>query len=329
MNRGVRRQPASTGASRASGDSTGIRDHVPVMLSEVLRHLALRPGDHAIDCTFGGGGYTLAMLEATAPDGSVLAIDRDSAAIAAAQRLEWVRAAGNRLTFVQSDFRDIARVAARQGRVLVRGVVADLGLSSIQLADSDRGFSFQATGPLDMRFDPTSEGETAADILRTRSPRELERIFRTYGEEFAAGSIARAIVEERRRRPITTTTDLVALIERTVRRYERIHPATRVFQALRIAVNDELAALDAATPQMFDLLESGGRLAIVTFHSLEDRIVKRRFRRLADQRRGSLVTRRPVRPSVEEVVRNPRSRSAKLRVIERSTSSGEGLRPAE
>lgn len=292
--------------------------HVPVLLEEVMQHVAAQHGDDAIDCTFGSGGYSRRLLDATAPDGRVLAIDRDPNAVAAAQGLAWVRSAGNRLTLMHADFRDVAGVASTHGFSRPQRIVADLGFSSIQLAESDRGFSFQREEPLDMRFDPTNGGETAADLLRTQSPQELERIFRSYGEEPAARSIARTIVEVRRRHPITTTVALVAVIEQVVRRRGRIHPATRVFQALRIAVNDELTTLDAAIPHMFDLLSSGGRLAIVSFHSLEDRIVKRRFRRFADQRVGSLVLRRPVRPADAEVAENPRSRSAKLRVIERN-----------
>ena len=321
-----RRQASASRRQAAGASDQQSGGHVPVLLDEVITGLALRTGDDAIDCTFGGGGYTRAMLDATAPDGRVLALDRDPDAIERAKVSTWVRTAGARLILVHANFRDIAGVAASQGIAHPRGIVADLGLSSTQLASSDRGFSFQTSGPLDMRFsakggsasggDPTEDGETAADIIRTRSPQELERIFRMYGEEHAAGPIARAIVAERRRRPITTTVALAEIIGRAIRRRGRIHPATRVFQALRIAVNDELAALDTAIPQMLNLLCSGGRLAIVSFHSLEDRIVKRRFLTAERLGTGRILTKRPLRPTDEEIASNPRSRSAKLRVIE-------------
>lgn len=289
---------------------TTTHSHEPVMLNEVLTHVALRPGDDVIDCTYGGGGYTAAMLAATAPDGRVLAIDRDQS-VKAAEVTE-------RLVLVHGSFGDIGVIAGRLGFRSPRAIVADLGLSSLQLADADRGFSFAGDGSLDMRFDAASDDPTAADIVAKHSGEDLERIIREYGEERHARAIAQAIVVARKEHPITTTGQLAAIIaERIPRRGSRIHPATRTFQALRIAVNDELGTLQWAIPQMLELVASGGRIAIVSFHSLEDRIVKRAFRDAEQRGWGTVVTKKPIVPTDEEIRSNPRSRSAKLRVIER------------
>lgn len=298
------------------------------MLQEVMEHLRLRPGDDAIDCTFGGGGYSAAMCAAVAPNGRILALDRDPEVVARGRALPWVRETEGRVTLVHEDVRHL-RAVVEQHRVLhPRAIVADLGLSSDQLSDSNRGFSFLHDGPLDMRFsarggsalggDPTSDELTAADVIARSSPRALEGMLRTYGEESAAARIAAAIVAARKRQPIRTVYDLVGIIERVVRRRGHLHPATKTFQALRIAVNDELGALEDALPQMLDCAAPGGRIAIVSFHSLEDRIVKRQFRAAAQRGIGRLITTRPLRPSPDEVKRNPRSRSAKLRIIERT-----------
>jgi 16S rRNA (cytosine1402-N4)-methyltransferase len=287
------------------------------MVKEVMELLALRPGDDAIDCTFGGGGYTRAMLEATAPNGRVLALDCDPDAIARGRSFPWVMAAGERLALVHENFRNLRTVAAQRGMARPRAIVADLGLSTDQLGSAHRGFSFLSDGPLDMRCDSTSGEPTAADLLARSDRRALERILRTYGEEDAAGRIADAIVAARRRNPIRTVHDLVGIIESVVHRHGRLHPATKTFQALRITVNDELGALAEALPQMLDLVALSGRIAIVSFHSLEDRIVKQQFRAAVQQGIGTLLTKRPLQPSPDEIRRNPKSRSAKLRAIER------------
>ncbi len=206
---------------------------------------------------------------------------------------------------------------AKTEYVRPRAIVADLGFSSLQLGASDRGFSFTTDGPLDMRFDPTSSTPTAAMLLQESTRTDIEQMLRRYGEEPAAARIASAIVDERRRRPIQTTEQLAAIVERVIPRHGRVHPATRTFQALRIAVNDELGALADVMPQMLDLVRAGGRIAIVSFHSLEDRIVKQQFRAAERQGIGRILTKRPLRPTTAEIERNPRSRSAKLRVIER------------
>ena len=308
--------------------------HLPVLAEEVLAMLAPRSGSLQIDATLGGGGHTERILEATNPDGRLLGLDADGAAIArvdARLRPQF----GDRLVLRQANFRELAAVAPQEGFGAVDGLLFDLGLSSFQLADTDRGFGFRAGGPLDMRFD-TSRGVPAAELLATLDAKELTALFRRYGEEPKAGRIARAIVEARREAPIETAEELAALVERVLprnpRQPRRTHPATRVFQALRIAVNEELEALEAGLAAAVDLLRPGGRLVVLSYHSLEDRIVKRFF---AAERRGCvcppelpvcvcgrnprlrLLPRRSVTPTPEEVAANPRSRSARMRAAER------------
>jgi 16S rRNA (cytosine1402-N4)-methyltransferase len=308
--------------------------HLPVLAEEVLAMLAPRSGSLQIDATLGGGGHTERILEASNPDGRLLGLDADPAAIARVDaRLRPVY--GDRLVLRQANFRELAEVAPAAGFGAVDGALFDLGLSSFQLADTERGFGFRAGGPLDMRFD-TSRGVPAAELLATLDAKELTALFRRYGEEPKAGRIARAIVEARREAPIETAEELAALVERVLprnpRQPRRTHPATRVFQALRIAVNEELEALEAGLAAAVDLLRPGGRLVVLSYHSLEDRIVKRFF---AAERRGCvcppelpvcvcgrnprlrLLTRRSVTPTAEEVAANPRSRSARMRAAER------------
>jgi 16S rRNA (cytosine1402-N4)-methyltransferase len=302
--------------------------HVPVLLDEVIEGLQVEPGARIIDGTVGGGGHAYEILAASAPDGLLLGLDRDPAALEiAADRLE---AYGDRALLVHASFGQLMEVAQSNDIVPVDGILLDLGLSSLQLADADRGFSFMADGPLDMRFDPTSNDPTAADLVNRLSAEELADLLYDYGEERQSRRIARAIVEAR---PLHTTGELVRVLEETVgRRRGRLHPATLTFQALRIAVNEELASLEAALPQAVELLASGGRLAVIAFHSLEDRIVKRFMRRESKdcicppelpictcdhQTSLDVITRKPIRPTEEEAEANPRSRSARLRVAER------------
>jgi len=312
--------------------------HLPVLAEEVLAMLAPRSGSLQIDATLGGGGHTERILEAAKPDGRLLGLDADPAAIHRVDRR--LRAQfGDRLVLRQANFRELASVAPEAGFQAVDGCLFDLGLSSFQLADTERGFGFRAGGPLDMRFD-TSRGVPAAELLATLDAAELTALFRRYGEEPRASRIARAIVEVRREAPITTAEELAALVERVAppnprhvaRSGRRTHPATRVFQALRIAVNEELEAVQAGLAAAVDLLRPGGRLVVLSYHSLEDRIVKRFF---AAERRGCvcppelpvcvcgrnprlrLLTRKSVTPTPEEVATNPRSRSARLRAAER------------
>lgn len=287
--------------------------HISVLKAEALGAFRPAAGQDFIDATVDGGGHAFAILERTKPDGRLLGIDRDAELLAelGARARE---AAGERLTLVRGDFRDIGRIAPDAGFSRVHGILMDLGMSSAQLGESGRGFSFLRDEPLDMRYD-TREPLTAAEILNRWRRDELERIFRIYGEERHARRIAEVIVEHRHKTQFVRTRQLVEVLSRAVRRTERIHPATRIFQALRIAVNDELEGLRLALPQTLDLLLPGGRLAVISFHSLEDRIVKNVFRAAPTQ--FQIITKKPVVPTREEIRDNPRSRSAKLRVIER------------
>jgi 16S rRNA (cytosine1402-N4)-methyltransferase len=308
--------------------------HLPVLVDEVIEMLAPAPGSLHIDATLGAGGHTERILEAASPEGRVLGVDADPAAI---HRVEVrLRARfGERLVLRQGNFGELATIAPEAGFGAVDGALFDLGLSSYQLADRDRGFGFRAGGPLDMRFD-TSRGVPAAELLASLDAPELTALFRRYGEEPKAGRIARAIVDARRTAPITTAEELAALVERVAppdpRKRRRIHPATRVFQALRIAVNEELDALQAGLAAALDLLRPGGRLVVLSYHSLEDRIVKRFFQA---ERRGCicppqlpvcvcgrnprlrLVTNPSLTPTAAEIAANPRARSARLRAAER------------
>jgi 16S rRNA (cytosine1402-N4)-methyltransferase len=290
--------------------------HVPVLLREVMEMLDVQAGDSIIDATLGGGGYTNALLTAVAPHGRVLALDCDPGAIERVRSFDWAIEAGARLQLEHGSFGDVQHIVEAQNFPSPAAIVADLGWSSLQLADSRRGFSFQDDGPLDMRLDPTSEHPTAAQLLKMQSEQELETMIRTLGEERHAPRIARAIVSKRQSAPIVTTKALADLITEATPRRGKIHPATRTFQALRIAVNDELGVLQQAIPEMLSVVRSGGRIAIVSFHSLEDRIVKRIFRSAEERGIGTRVTKRPLRPSGEEITNNPRSRSARLRVFE-------------
>ena len=308
--------------------------HIPVLAEEVMSMLGPAPGSLQIDATLGGGGHTERILEATDPDGRLLGLDADGAAIArVAARLH--PRFGDRLVLRQANFRELDTVAREEGFGAVDGALFDLGLSSYQLADTTRGFGFRAGGPLDMRFDP-GRGVPAAELLATLDQDELTALFRRYGEEPRAARIARAVVDARRTAPITTAEDLAALVEsaapRNPRQPRRTHQATRVFQALRIAVNEELDALQEGLAAAVDLLRPGGRLVVLSYHSLEDRIVKR-F--IAAERRGCvcppelpvcvcgrdprlrLLTPKPVSPAASEVEANPRARSARLRAAER------------
>ncbi|MEE8369433.1 MAG: 16S rRNA (cytosine(1402)-N(4))-methyltransferase RsmH [Dehalococcoidia bacterium] len=301
--------------------------HTPVLTEEVIRLLAVQPGGRYVDCTLGGAGHAAAILAAASPGGLLLGLDADPVAIAiAGQRLAHFR---DSVSLVEANFRDLAQTCRQRSFVPVHGILFDLGLSSFQLADEERGFSFQVEAPLDMRFNP-GQRLTAADIVNGHSEQSLANLIWQLGEEPASRRIARAIV---RARPLSSTTELAATIARAVpgpRR--RIHPATRTFQALRITVNDELAALTSALDQARDLLGRDGRLAVISFHSLEDRIVKQFLQRESRDcicppevlrctcgHRASLrvLTKRTVRPTPEEVAANPRSRSARLRAAQR------------
>jgi 16S rRNA (cytosine1402-N4)-methyltransferase len=302
--------------------------HIPVLYNEVLDGIQPRPGGRYIDATLGTGGHAAGILAASAPDGLLLGLDNDPEAVSFAKQV--LQPFGDRAILEIANFRRLKAVAAALVFEPVDGILMDLGVSSRQLANGERGFSFSLDGPLDMRMN-RDQVKTAADLVNDLPEAELADLLWRFGEERQARHIARAIAAAR---PVATTSQLADLVARTVGRREKIHPATRTFQALRIAVNDELAALDQALHQACELLRPGGRLAIIAFHSLEDRLVKRFYRREArdcicppeipvcvcgHQATLRVLTTKPIRPTVEEVARNPRSRSARLRLAERLT----------
>lgn len=307
-----------------------VQSHAPVLKEEVVRYLAVQPGGRYVDCTVGAGGHARAILEASSPGGVLLGMDADPAAIKIAGAA--LEEFSGSVRLVVANFREIGSVCRRYKFEPVHGIVFDLGISSLQLA-SERGFSFQVEAPLDMRFNP-EQTLTAADIVNEYDDSDLADVIWRYGEEPGSRRIARAIVAAR---PIETTTQLADVVaraagggKRTARK--KIHPATRTFQALRIAVNDELTAISEALEQAVGLLGAGGRIAVISFHSLEDRIVKQFFQRESRDcicppqqpvctcghvATLNVLTRRPVKPSEEELAANPRSRSAKLRAAQR------------
>lgn len=302
--------------------------HIPVLYQEVLSYLQPKPHGKYIDGTVGAAGHAKGILEASEPNGTLLAIDRDPAALDHAR--QQLKKYGDRVTFIRASYGDMDKYAPEVGFEDVDGILLDLGLSSRQLDDASRGFSFSGQGSLDMRFDPSS-GETASELLDRLSETEISEILRRYGEEKASRRLAQAILENR---PIETTEQLVEVVlsVKGNPRRGRIHPATLVFQALRIAVNSELAELENGLSAGLKLLNEGGHLAVISFHSLEDRIVKQFIRDNSKEcicppkqpictcnHKASLepVTRRVVRPRNEEIASNPRSRSAKLRVAQK------------
>ena len=286
--------------------------HAPVLPAEVMSFLAVRPGMRVVDGTLGGGGHTRLLAEAVGPDGLVIAIDRDPAAIDRGAR----ELAGLPVRFAQANYCDLPEVLDALSIEAVDAVLLDVGLSSDQLADHDRGFSFDAAGPLDLRFDPT-EGEPAWRIVNRMKPESLADIIYEFGEERHSRRIARRIAAVREKQPIHSAREFARIVMSAVPRQHppsRIHPATRTFQALRIAVNQELKSLRIALERIPQRLVPGGRLAVISFHSLEDRLAKQAFR---NRQVWECLTKSPVEAGPEEVAANPRSRSAKLRVASR------------
>jgi 16S rRNA (cytosine1402-N4)-methyltransferase len=296
--------------SRSTGSEVR---HAPVLVAEVVSMLAPRPDGLYVDCTVGLGGHAAALLEGGA--GRVLGLDRDEQALELARdRLkEW----GDRVELMHADYRDLGRVMHERARAT--GVLADLGVSSMQLDDPSRGFSFRHSGPLDMRMDP-SQAESLASRLEGVDEETLADIIYRYGEERRSRRVARSILAARDRGELKTTADLAVAARRGAGtgKWQRLDPATRTFQALRIWVNGELDGLDAFVDTAVGVLAPGGRLAVIAFHSLEDRIVKQAVRRLSDSGVVTAVTRKAVQPGEEEVAGNPRARSARLRVVEKA-----------
>jgi len=312
--------------------------HTPVLLSESLRTLSVQPGGRYIDCTLGGGGHAVSILDHSSPGGQLLGIDADPNAIEASQ--ERLQKYKESVLLVNDNFVNLQAICHKYDFSPVHGILFDLGLSSLQLNGNSRGFSFQHDAPLDMRFNPKQK-VTAADIINTTSEARLAYLIKTYGEENNCYRIAKSIVKER---PIETTRQLARLIEKAATRRGKIHPATKTFQALRIVVNHELEYLETSLKQAVDILGFGGRLVVITYHSLEDRIVKQFMQK---ESRGcicppqtpicvchhtprlKLINRKVITPSTMEVNLNPRSRSAKLRAAERITTPGDAFAATE
>jgi 16S rRNA (cytosine1402-N4)-methyltransferase len=291
-----------------------IRMHLPVLQKETLLCLDPRPNQNFVDCTFGQGGHSCLILERTAPRGKVLAIEQDQEEIASCKLK--IRTFKQRLTVVCDNFENLQAIVRRARFSRINGILFDLGLSSWQLADSGRGFTFQKKEPLDMRY--SSENQlTAEKIVNFWSRFDLERILSQYGEEKFAPQIVSAIMEERKLRPIKDTLHLAEIVKKAVRSHQKIHPATRTFQALRIAVNNELERLEKALPQALEVLSEQGRIVVISFHSLEDRIVKNFFREQASLNELKILTKKPITANYREIKTNPRSRSAKLRAAQK------------
>ena len=284
--------------------------HVSVLPAETLALLAPRPGEVFVDCTTGLGGHALAIAHAVGPTGRVIALDQDATMLAVAEK----RLAGLPVTLLHANFESLPELLANAGFPHVDGVLADLGFCSDQVSDPARGFSFQQDGPLDMRLNPAA-GATAADLVNTMSEGALADLIFEYGEERKSRWVARRIVERRATKPFTTTADLADLVRRTVPRSGSIDPATRVFQALRIAVNDELGALERLLAALPGVVRPGGRVAVISFHSLEDRPVKSALFKVPEV--WHPLSKKPVEAGPEEQARNPRARSAKLRAARR------------
>jgi 16S rRNA (cytosine1402-N4)-methyltransferase len=308
--------------------------HVSVLQKEILEIFDPKPNQNFIDCTIGEGGHALAILEKTAPEGKILGIDWDQEMIKSLKSKVETLKLSKRLILVNDSFANLKKIVEKENFKDVDGILLDLGLSSWHLEKSGRGFSFQKDEPLDMRYQgryflrsytlpargETKENLTAEKILNEWPEKEIEKILREYGQERFAKKISKKIFEERKIKPIRTTFQLVEIIKRATPswyRHKKIHFATRTFQALRIAVNDELENLKKVLPQAIEILKKNGKLVVISFHSLEDRIVKNFFKENSKKGLCKIMTKKPMRPSDEEIKINPRSRSAKLRTIKK------------
>ncbi len=287
--------------------------HKPVLSEETLRYLELQPGAVVLDGTLGGGGHAEAILDKIGPTGTLIGLDQDEEAITRCR--EKFKGRDN-VRICHANYRRMNEVLKELHFSQVDAVLLDVGISSFQIDEAERGFSFQKEGPLDMRMNST-EGPTAADLVNNLPSKELDKILFEWGEERQARKITRIICDRRAKKRFETTLDLAQTIEKAVPRQGRLHPATRTFQGLRIAVNDELGALEDGLKFGFENLTSGGKMAVISFHSLEDRLVKNYFRDKMRSGEGMLINKKSITPTVDEIRDNPRSRSAKLRVIEK------------
>jgi len=289
-------------------------EHIPVLLDEIIEYLDCMGNKVIVDCTIGEGGHAEKILENLGPSGILLGIDQDQAALVAAR--ERLASFGERAILTWDNFTNLEKILREKDIEKIDGILFDLGISSLQLNRRNRGFSFLKEGPLDMRMNKAQK-INASELINKTSYKALQNIIYELGEKRWARRIARAIVRERGKGPVTTTTQLARIIERAVPYRGRIHPATKTFQALRIKVNSELENLKEILPQAVDSLRKGGRVCIISYHSLEDRIVKNSFKEFARQGRLKILTKKPLTPKEEEIRMNPRSRSAKLRAGER------------
>ena len=290
--------------------------HIPVLIEEILKGFDPQANENYIDCTVGNGGHTISILENTAPNGKVLGIDWDSASLATAKEKLKEKGLLSRVTLVQGNYADLEEIVKENKFSNVSGILLDLGYSSNQIDETDRGFSFKGKGRLDMRYN-SSNPQTAEKILNFESKKDLEQIFKEFGEEQFAKQIAEQIIETRKDKNITTTDQLVEIVMSATPTWyhkRRIHPATKVFQALRIAVNRELDNLTNVLPQTVSVVKSGGEIQVISFHSLEDRVVKNFAK---DTEEIEIVTKKPITPAKKEVEQNPRSASSKLRTMKK------------
>lgn len=287
--------------------------HKPVLFEETFRYLELQPGAIVVDGTLGGGGHAEAILERIGSNGLLIGLDQDEEAI---ERCRDRFKGRENVRIYHSNYRRINEVLKELNVSQVDAVLLDVGISSFQIDEAERGFSFQKEGPLDMRMNST-EGPTAADLVNDLPAKELDKILFEWGEERQARKITKVICDRRAKRRFETTLDLASTIEAVIPRQGRLHPATRTFQGLRIAVNDELGALEDGLRFGFESLAAGGKMAVICFHSLEERLVKNYFRDKMRSLEGMLINKKPITPTIDEIRDNPRSRSAKLRVIEK------------
>jgi len=291
--------------------------HIPVMLNEAIEHLALKPKSIIVDGTLGMGGHAAEILKSIGPEGLLIGIDRDELSLQKAE--EHLKNYGGQCNFVHDDFKNLSSILSDNSVKRVDGILLDLGISSFQLDNNERGFGIRSDGPLDMRMD-TDSHISAYDLINSLSENEIATILKDYGEEKFYNRIARKMVAERAKHPITTTGELRQVVLKSLpfkKKHYRIHPATRTFQAIRIAVNRELESLEFATDDCISKLNVGGRLVVISFHSLEDRIVKQHFKNFAKLGQIRLIVTKPLRPTEQEILHNSRARSAKMRVAER------------